>query len=225
MHKGTLRGFVALGLLVAGLVFAYFTGQFGFASGVDSTTLRYIADIDYWQRTSREQVVVATAAFDLNHDLNAVPVKVGDWVGEDVPQSNIGVFMVLEPEQYVERLYRNGTGQYLWLTMIGGRGSRTFHPPESCYDSYGWQTQLSSHSIPLADEGALYGMLIEAHKDQVDQLSYYLYLFPDRRRDPTDGIVIFRVTSPFYDTLEATMVLQADFVRHFFTRSTLTGAR
>ena len=141
-----------------------------------------MADIDYWQRSQRERAVNAVAAFDLGHRLDQVPLSIGDWQGQDVPESNQGVFAVLEPEQYVERLYRNAEGQSLWLTMIGGRSARTFHPPEQCYESYGWQTSLSSHAVTLDGGGQLYGLWIEAHKrsDGVndDQYSLYFYLFP-----------------------------------------------
>lgn len=220
MQNGTRRGLVALALLATALAFVYLSGHLDSLTGSASDAdFRYVADLDFWQRTPRERLVTATAAFDLQHDLREVPLAVGDWQGESVPQTNIGVFIVLEPEQYEERLYRNSRGHYLWLTMIGGRSSRTFHSPESCYESYGWQTQLSSHAIALEDGSTVHGMVVEARQGEDEQVSFYFYLFPDSSRDQGDGIVIFRVTSPRYGTMEDTMVLQEEFIRHFFSGS------
>ena len=42
----------------------------------------------------------------LTADLKQIPLQLGDWQGEDVPQTNIEVFILLEPEQYVQRMYR-----------------------------------------------------------------------------------------------------------------------
>lgn len=231
MQFSTFRSVITLALLLVGLAFVYLSEEFlpVFGEGASQgATFTYVADFDYWQRTPREQVVRATSAFDLGHDLNEVPLTVGEWEGKDIPQTNIGVFMVLEPEQYVERLYRNQKGQHLWLTMIGGRSSRTFHPPEDCYASYGWQTELSSQVVPLEEGGEIYGLLVEARKDEADlheeQLSFYFYLFPEGTRSPTDGIVIFKVTSPRYSTTEDTLAVQREFIRHFFKEAQPTGA-
>lgn len=177
----------------------------------------YLADLDYWQSTSRERLAQARFALDLDHDLNDVPLELGEWTGQDVPEDNVGVFMVLEPEQYIQRLYRRPDGRYLWLTLIGGRSSRTFHPPESCYESYGWKTEIASHPVALENGDELYGMLVDAERGHEEQLSYYVYLFPRQGRDPGDGLVIFRVTTPRYGTVEETMTVQQEFVQEVFT--------
>ena len=70
----------------------------------------YVADLDFWQRTDREQAVIATSRFDLAANLENVPLTVGDWVGQDVPETNQEVMILLDPEQYVQRLYRNSAG-------------------------------------------------------------------------------------------------------------------
>ena len=226
MQQSTFRSVIALGLLLIGLAFVYLPEYFeqAYRESASQAAFTYVADFDYWQRTPREQLVTATSAFDLEHNLNEVPLSVGEWEGKDIPQTNIGVFMVLEPEPYVERLYRNKKGQYLWLTMIGGRSSRTFHPAEDCYASYGWQTELSSQLIPLQEGGEIYGLFVEARKEEEEQLSFYFYLFPNRTRKPTDGIVIFKVTSPRYESTKKTLALQSEFVRHFFKEAKGTGA-
>lgn len=230
MSKDTIRNYLALGFLLVGVLFVQGIGRFKVAVGewvTEEHPYEYVADFDYWQRTDHERRVNTTHAFDLAHDLNEVPLTFDGWHGRDVPQDNIGVFMVLEPDQYIERLYYNEAGQHLWLTMIGGRSSRTFHPPESCYQSYGWQTQLTSQVVPLEEGGEVHGLLVEAYKKEAeqeyDQLSFYFYLFPEATRDPSDGIVIFRLTSPRYGTVEETMAVHGEFLRHFFKRAQPTS--
>lgn len=84
--------------------------------------------------------------------------------GKNCPESNQEVIILLDPEQYVQRLYQNSKGQYMWLSMIGGRSSQPFHAPDICYDADGWQYNLSSKAIPLEDGGEVHGLWIEANK-------------------------------------------------------------
>ncbi len=128
----TPRGFVTGILLVVGVLVAYSPQLAPTLWGhVDSAadTLTYIADLDYWQRTDREIQVVANAHFDLDSQLTNVPLTLGDWQGEEVPENNQEVIILLDPEQYVQRLYQNSKGQYMWLSMIGGRSSQPFPCP------------------------------------------------------------------------------------------------
>ena len=72
----------------------------------------FVADIDNWQRTDRERAVTSPYNFSLSGDLSDVPLKLGEWNGQDVPQTNLEVFILLEPEQYVQRMYRLPDGRY-----------------------------------------------------------------------------------------------------------------
>jgi hypothetical protein len=219
-------GVAAVVLLTLGL-FAVYREQidatlFGRAPAPASAANTYVADLDFWQRTPRETIVGAAAYFDLDHDLNNVPMQVGPWVGEDAPETNQEVMILLEPEQYVQRLYRNDQGQYLWLSMVGGRSSQPFHAPDICYDADGWQYNLGSHAVDLPG-GPLYGLYLDADKQlepgaaSANHVVFYFYLFPDAQRDLADGIVLFKLTSGRYGTVEETLEMQADFVRHLFT--------
>ncbi|MCB0079860.1 MAG: exosortase-associated EpsI family protein [Caldilineaceae bacterium] len=182
----------------------------------------YIADLDYWQRTEREVAVTANAYFDLANDLNNVPLTVGRWTGEDVPETNEEVMILLDPEQYVQRLYQRDTGEYLWLSMIGGRSSRPFHAPDICYDADGWQYNLGSHAVALENGGKLPGLWLEAEKmnddatEQIEHVVFYFYLFPNQARQLADGIVLFKLTSARYGSLEETLEFHADFIRNLF---------
>jgi len=191
----------------------------------------YVTDLDFWQRTPRERAVVANADFDLNHDLHAVPLEVGNWRGVEVPETNQEVLILLEPEQYVQRLYTDDTGRSLWLSMVGGRSSQPFHAPDICYDADGWQYDLGSHPAVLAEGGELYGLWLHARKnlpgyaDPVEHVVYYFYLFPDAERQQSDGIVLFKLTSGRYGTLEETLAMHEAFLRLFFRQSALLAER
>jgi len=183
--------------------------------------LTYISDLDFWQRTPRERTVRATAHFDLDHDLTDVPLQVGDWVGEEVPETNQEVLILLEPEQYVQRLYQDSQGRYIWLSMVGGRNSQPFHAPDICYDADGWQYDLGSHPTPLEGGGEVYGLWLDARKEMpegytAEHVVYYFYLFPDDRRDQSDGIVLYKLTSGRYGSLEDTLAMHEAFTREFF---------
>ena len=219
----------------------------GVARSAPLNQFTYIADLDFWQRTERETHVSATARFDLAHDLNEVPLNVGSWRGVDVPETNQEVMILLDPEQYIQRLYQNREGEYIWLSMIGGRSSQPFHAPDICYDADGWQYNLGSYGVDLAGGGKLYGLWLDANKTipaapeatetadtkradttavgattKVEHIVFYFYLFPSDARKLSDGIVLFKLTSGRHGTVEETLQLHADFIRQFFTEA---GAR
>ena len=106
----------------------------------------------------------------------------GDWSGVDKPQSNVEALILLDPEQYVRRLYQHNDGRYMWLSLIGGRSSKPFHPPDICYDADCWRTQLASKPISLTGGGDIYGLWLIADKETTDQTSFdehvvfYFYL-------------------------------------------------
>lgn len=189
--------------------------------------LTYVSDLDYWQRTPRETRVSAVARFDLNSNLHEVPLQIGDWVGVEKPETNQEVLILLQPEQYVQRLYQNSKGQYLWLSMVGGRNSQPFHAPDICYDADGWQYNLGSHAVKLDGGGSVYGLYLDAHKQipdpqrpgesvRADHVVFYFYLFPNEGRELKDGIVLFKLTSGRTGTVEETLALHEEFVRQFF---------
>ena len=227
VHGALVAAIVLVGALVA-YTPAFAPNLWGQAQTAEDT-LTYIADLDYWQRTGREVEVVAKTRFDLDADLNNVPLTVGDWQGKEVPETNQEVMILLDPEQYVQRLYQNSEGRYIWLSLIGGRSSQPFHAPDICYDADGWQYNLSSKAIPLEDGGEIHGLWMEAEKvfpgddHPTEHIVSYFYLFPNRARELKDGIVLFKLTSSRYGSTEETLEMQADFVRQFFAHAEKPG--
>lgn len=216
-------------LLVVGLAIVYLPQlwvSFGSPRQLSARDeLVYITDLDFWQRTPRERAVVANAHFDLNHDLSDVPLTIGRWQGVDVPETNQEVMILLEPEQYIQRLYNDDTGRYIWLSMVGGRSSQPFHAPDICYDADGWQYDLGSHATPLENGGELYGLWLHGKKQlphyeqPAEHVVYYFYLFPDAKRHQSDGIVLFKLTSGRYGSLEETLAVHEEFVRSLFRKA------
>ena len=221
-------GAVAL-LLIIGLAAVYLPQLLPALGGAPtlaaSDELTYITDLDFWQRTPRERAVVTAAHFDLQHNLNDVPLTVGDWTGVNEPETNQEVLILLEPEQYIQRLYTDSAGRYLGLSMVGGRSSQPFHAPDICYDADGWQYDLGSHATRLDEGGEIYGLWLHGKKQFPDEATpsehvvYYFYLFPDAQRNQADGIVLFKLTSARYGTLEETLAMHAEFVRTLFRKA------
>ncbi len=228
------RSFFVVAALAVGLVFVYgnrFAPALLGGSVSDRDELTYIADLDYWQRTDRETEVVATARFDLDAELTDVPLELGRWRGEEVPQTNDEVMILLDPEQYVQRLYRDDLGNYIWLSMIGGRSSKPFHAPDICYDADGWTYDLSSAAVPLQGGGEIHGLWMRAEKQfpgedaPAEHIVFYFYLFPDRQRELQDGIVLFKLTSGRFGTIEDTLDIQRDFVQELFNTAYAPGSQ
>jgi len=181
----------------------------------------FVADIDNWQRTDRERAVRSPYNFSLSSDLKQLPLKLGDWVGQDVPQTNLEVFILLEPEQYVQRMYRLPDGRYVWLSLIGSHKSRSFHSPQICYDTDGWQTEANSDQIPLSS-GDIYASRLVARKQMEDggtaeHVILYFYLWPSYARNQQDGTVLMKVTAPIYNSVEDTLALEKEFFRQMIT--------
>ncbi|CAN5405211.1 hypothetical protein BH10CHL1_BH10CHL1_46670 [soil metagenome] len=221
------RSFIVIAMLLASLLIVYFPQVspqlLEQRVAPSSNQVTYISDLDFWQRTPSEKTVTANSHFDLATDLHNVPLKIGDWQGEEVPETNKEVMILLDPVQYVQRLYKNSAGHYIWLSMIGGRSSQPFHAPDICYKADGWQFNTDSHAVKLGDGGELNGLWLEAKKQMpgdsslTQQIVFYFYLFPNKSRNLSDGIVLFKLTSERYGNAEDTLAMQGDFVRQLFT--------
>ncbi len=194
--------------------------QVASSGDVTSPGYEFVADIDNWQRTERERAVTTPFNFSLSGKLSDVPLQLGEWQGQDVPQTNLEVFILLEPEQYVQRLYQLPDGRSVWLSLIGSRKSKSFHSPQICYDTDGWQTEASSVPVPL-DKGELYALQLIAKKDygegnNAEHLVIYFYLWPSYARDSQDGMVVAKITAPIYDNVENTLALEKEFFGQLF---------
>ncbi len=175
----------------------------------------FVSDIDRWRRTSRERAVQAKYDFSLGPQLHELPLEFGGWQGADIPQTNIEVQILLEPEEYVYRRYRRPDSKYVWLSVIGSRQAKSFHSPQICYDADGWRTEVASEAVEL-NEGEIYALRLQAQKERWEHVVLYFYLYPDYVRDGSAGTVLFKVTAPLTGSLEETLALEKSFIREFF---------
>ncbi len=218
-HQGRyLVVIILLGFAVLAVVFA---SQRDRLLGAQAEGYEFVTDVDNWQRTDRERAAASPFNFNLAGDLSALPLTLGEWAGENVPQTNLEVFILLEPEQYVQRLYSLPDGRAVWLSLIGSRKSKSFHSPQICYDSDGWQTDASSEAVALA-RGEVYALRLVAKKTfagggDTQQVVLYFYLWPSYARNPQDGMVLVKVTSPVYDSVEEAVALEKSFIRELLT--------
>jgi len=178
----------------------------------------FVTDIDRWRKTAREREVTARYDLSLGPQLHDFPLQLGDWTGEDVPQTNVEVQILLEPEEYVYRRYRNAEGDILWLSIIGSRQTKSFHPPQICYDAAGWRTDIASEVVPL-DAGELYAMQVLAQKEDWTHLVLYFFLYPDHLRDPGQGMVLFKVTAPVTHSQADALARAKAFIRLVFSEA------
>lgn len=217
MSRYTFRYLISALLLAATALGGWWvrSGTADKGGGSVTTGYRLVADIDHWHRTPRQQWV--TAIYDLcpGPQLAAVPLSLGDWQGVDVSPLREDVMIYLEPDHYVSRLYALPDGRTLWLSLIGGRQAKSFHPPQICYT--GWQTEVEGEQVTLA-EGRLQMLRVVARRQGEEHIILYFFLWPDARRALEDGLVMFKVTATQrWGSLEETVALEKVFARLFFT--------
>ena len=217
LPQHTRRYLVILALLVVALIImgAIYSRGVWQSQFVSDDGYVFVTDIDRWRRTQRERAVESVYDFSLGPQLEELPLEIGEWQGADIPQTNIEVQILLEPEEYVYRRYRRADGKYVWLSIIGSRQARSFHSPQICYDADGWKTAVASEPIELAG-GEFYALKLEAEKERWEQVVLYFYLYPDYLRDANAGTVLFKVTAPLEGSLGETLSIQKEFIRHFF---------
>lgn len=220
MSRDTRRYLVVLVLLVLAVAAALLiTRREALLDRVRANQgFQFVADIDNWKRTDRERALRTDYDFRLSSNLGELPLRIGDWQGEDVPQTNLEVFILLEPEQYIFRRYARADGRSLWLSLIGSRKAKSFHPPQICYVADGWQTDVSSEPIAIGD-GELYALKAIATKGQATHVVLYFFIWPDYSRDPAAGTVLFKVTAPLEGSIEETVALEKAFIQEFFTEA------
>jgi len=214
MPRSALRYLIAV-LLLAATALGGWRLRSNEAGSETTGDYRLIADIDHWHRTPRQQWV--TAAYDLRPgpQLANVPLKLGEWQGVDAPDSQReDALIYLEPDHYLSRRYALPDGRALWLSLIGSRQAKSFHPPQICYN--GWQTEVQGEEVSLA-EGQLHMLRVVARREGEEHIILYFFLWPSAERALKEGLVMFKVTvTQQQGSLEEAIALEKEFVRLFF---------
>jgi len=156
-----------------------------------SAEYAWIADIDTWRRTGGERQVLTPYQLDITVDPAALPAGIGPWHSIDTPAPDPEVLGALSPDAYLLRAFQRQDGQVVWHSMVSSRRSASFHLPQVCYR--GWSNTLAAEAIPLRD-GELHAFSMIARQDDRTHVLYYFYLWPNARRDITEGLLMFKAT-------------------------------
>ncbi len=112
--------------------------------------------------------------------LEALPTKIGSWVGEDMPLSEV-VVEATDTDDHVSRVYtRYGGGVALFVAYGVRFRDLAPHRPEVCYPGSGWVRQGAEViDVPLADGSSLAGQLHHFARGAFDSetisvLNYYI---------------------------------------------------
>jgi hypothetical protein len=138
--------------------------------------------------------------------LENLPWHLGDWEGFDLQSDDSNILY--------HRFYQNtNSGAGVYLMTVYGTNESQFHTPEVCYIGDGWKIdERRFKSITLRDETFQVRYSI-AIKDDMEHLVMYWYLWPDSRRNITDGLVMFRVAVSIDTTVEDAEKGALDFIQ------------
>ena len=123
-NRNSLYSIAVVALLAVGVLGVYMprvSNTAGSNLDTEPSGPAFVVDLDYWQKTDREKTISSTAMFDLDSDLNEIPLTVGEWTGKEVPQTNAEVQILLDPEQYVRRALPT----YKWRVYLAEPYRRT----------------------------------------------------------------------------------------------------
>lgn len=183
----------------------------------------FFADTEGWYRiTDRETAVLSP--YDLRIDAlpDGLPMEIGPWRGESLPLDPLVNVWFDNPEVALQRAYRNDRGDLVWLSVFGSRGPRSFrlfeHTPRTCYPLAGWPMRREDLDTIPVGTGHMYAQRGFAGNGDQQLVVLYWYLWDNPQRDPADGVLSFRVSTPIRTTeAEALRVLKEEFLPHLFT--------
>jgi EpsI family protein len=176
-------------------------------------------------------------AVPIHKPLNAFPMRVGNWQGEEGVVFEEGVLDNLKLQDYLLRRYMDSSGRSLWL-YIGywetQRKGAQIHSPKHCLPGGGWEPlEATRVSIPLSGPpGSLKVNRYLIQKDQYQQLVLYWYVSNGQAvaseidaklqlvknaivYNRTDGALI-RITSPVSGSMQETFERQIEYVRAMY---------
>lgn len=183
----------------------------------------FFLDTEGWYRITEWETAVLSP-YDLRIDAlpEALPMEIGPWRGEELPLSPVVRTWFDNPDVAFQRAYRNERGDLIWLSVFGSRGPKSFrlfeHTPRTCYPLAGWfMSRVDVDAIPIG-QGAFYAQRGFAGNGKQRLVVLYWYLWDNPQRDPADGVVSIRVSTPIQSTdEEALRLLKEEFLPRLFT--------
>jgi hypothetical protein len=224
------RLIVVAGLFVAALVAAAWVNQqqakvalpAGQASPARPGHI-FFADTEGWYRiTPDETAVVSPYQLTLDALPASLPVQIGDWRGVDLPNGPEIDAWFDRPVVAIQRAYTDPAGHLVWLAVFGHHGPQSFHlfehTPASCYPLSGWtMTAEDRDTIPVG-RGVIHARRGFARNGDQRLVVLYWYLWDNPQRNPDDGVLSIRISTPIVESDAATLrLLKARFVPLLFT--------
>jgi hypothetical protein len=173
------------------------------------------ADTEGWYRTTPHESALLSP-YDLSLDSlpESLPLQIGEWIGSERFHDPAVDQWLEYPEVNIQRTYTNPAGDVIWLSVFGSQGHKSFslfyHTPSICYPLSGWQID-STNVIRLPVGGGQASVQhAVARRGQEQLVVLYWYLWDNPARDPADGMLSLRLTSPVSSSPEETLAMMRD---------------
>ena len=179
------------------------------AGGQENSSLsriyKFTSDTSHYFTTSHEGKFVSNTNYLYKPNLENLPWHLGDWEGYELESDDSNILY--------HRFYQDTkSGAGIYLMAVYGTNESQFHTPEVCYIGDGWKVEERQFkSVDLRDEvfQVRYSVV---KKGDISQLVLYWYLWPDSRRNITDGMVMFRLAATIDLTLKEAEESALDFI-------------
>ena len=190
------------------------------AQGPSTDTL-YVMDREAYLRTTDTRLVRTTYDLRNGPNLAAFPMQIGDWVGQELPITNLETFPTLDADNIVYRGYvRDADGGMVIFSLVGGTKGQSFHHPLVCYEWAQWPTEdLGTTTLPTPGGDVVLRQVVGIDPAGPRQLDLSFYLWPDDSRDWSKGATQVRVTGVAYDGDAKALTWARDFASLLFAES------
>jgi len=126
--------------------------------------------------------VIVTTPIKLDVPLSEFPVRIGQWIGRDVPISET-VIEVAANDDFLSRLYVNeSNNQWANIYIAYTARPRTMlgHRPQVCYPANGWAHENTEHVQVISNSGRKIRCLLHnfqkstSETEEIIVLNYYI---------------------------------------------------
>ncbi len=185
--------------------------------------LSFIDVSGWYQITPYERAVAGPVDFSVWEELTQkLPHNIGSWyaLGEDALPDQEMIKWFKNPDIAIMRLFTDGEGDWIYLSILGNRGSKSFslfeHTPLTCYPANGWRTiDQGLEPIKIGDS-EVYVQRFIGQNGEKRLLILYWYLWTNPGRDPKDGVLSIRIHADIEGSIAETLEREKAFFRLFF---------
>jgi hypothetical protein len=188
------------------------------AAQAPTTEVWYVMDREAYSRTDDTRLVRTTYDLRNGPNLKDFPMELGEWVGQELPITNLETFPTLDAEQIVYRGYvRDSDGGMIILSFVSGTKGQSFHHPLVCYEWAAWPTEdLGTTVLPMGANDVVLREVAGIDPNGPRQIDLSFYLWPNDQRTWDLGATQVRVTGVAYDGDEKALAWARDFASLLF---------